>query len=109
MGKKKKKSVLTTVLNVIIIILFVIFVAAASLIGFLYFKYHVNVFACIGQINKLNEKVDVLTQKSFIDEYNEFKEYEYRFSDIEPGTVLYIDKKDAIYVMDYWIITLFEV
>ena len=44
-------------------------------------------------------KVDNLTQEEFINEFPEFKEYEYRFSSIEPGTVMYIDKKEAIYVI----------
>ena len=35
----------------------------------------------------------------FIEKYPEFKEYEYRFSDIEPGTILYVDKKEGIYIM----------
>lgn len=35
----------------------------------------------------------------FIEKYPEFKGYEYRFSEIDAGTVLYIDKKEAIYVM----------
>lgn len=44
-------------------------------------------------------KVDNLTQEEFINKFPEFKEYEYRFSDIEPGTVMYVDKKEAIYVI----------
>ena len=44
-------------------------------------------------------KVDILSQNEFIDEFPEFKGYEYRFSSIEPGTILYIDKKEAIYVI----------
>ena len=44
-------------------------------------------------------KVDVLTQNDFIEKYPEFKEYEYRFGNIEPGTVIYVDKKEAIYVI----------
>jgi methionyl-tRNA formyltransferase len=44
-------------------------------------------------------KVDVITTNDFINKYNDFKEYEYRFSNIEPGTILYVDKKEAIYVM----------
>lgn len=35
----------------------------------------------------------------FIEKYPEFKGYEYRFSEIEPGTILYIDNKEAIYIM----------
>ena len=44
-------------------------------------------------------KVDTISVEDFIEKYNEFKGYEYRFSDIEPGTVLYIDKKEGIYIM----------
>ena len=35
----------------------------------------------------------------FIEKHPEFKGYEYRFSEIEPGTILYIDNKEAIYIM----------
>lgn len=44
-------------------------------------------------------KVDTLSVDEFINKYPEFKEYEYRFFEIEPGTVLYVDKKEAIYIM----------
>ena len=44
-------------------------------------------------------KVDKLSIEEFINKYPEFKEYEYRFLEIDPGTVLYIDKKEAIYIM----------
>ena len=44
-------------------------------------------------------KTDFLSQQDFINKYEEFKEYEYRFSDIEPGTIIYVDKKEAIYVI----------
>ncbi len=44
-------------------------------------------------------KVDTLSVDEFINKYLEFKEYEYRFFEIEPGTVLYVDKKEAIYIM----------
>lgn len=44
-------------------------------------------------------KVDKLSIDEFISKYPEFKEYEYRFLEIDPGTVLYIDKKEAIYIM----------
>ena len=43
-------------------------------------------------------KVDKLSIDEFINKYPEFKEYEYRFLEIDPGTVLYIDKKEAIYI-----------
>ena len=35
----------------------------------------------------------------FIEKHPEFKGYEYRFSEIESGTILYIDNKEAIYIM----------
>ena len=44
-------------------------------------------------------KVDKLSIDEFINKYPEFKEYEYRFLEIDPGTVLYIEKKEAIYIM----------
>lgn len=44
-------------------------------------------------------KVDILSVDEFINKYPEFKGYEYRFFEIEPGTVLYVDKKEAIYIM----------
>lgn len=44
-------------------------------------------------------KVDTISTGEFINKYEEFKEYEYRFSEIEPGTILYVDKKEAIYIM----------
>ncbi|MGN1270871.1 MAG: methionyl-tRNA formyltransferase [Clostridia bacterium] len=59
----------------------------------------------MGAYSVLNEKkikfwkVDNLSIDEFIKKYPEFKEYEYRFFEIDPGTVLYIDKKEAIYIM----------
>lgn len=44
-------------------------------------------------------KADKLSIDEFINKYPEFKEYEYRFLEIDSGTVLYIDKKEAIYIM----------
>lgn len=43
-------------------------------------------------------KVQTLEVEQFIEEYPEFKEYEFKFKDIEPGTILYIDSKKGIYV-----------
>ena len=43
--------------------------------------------------------MDTTTTEEFINRYQEFKGYEYRFSEIEPGTILYIDNKEAIYIM----------
>ena len=59
----------------------------------------------MGAYSVLNEKkikfwkVDKLSIDEFINKYPEFKEYEYRLLEIDPGTVLYIDKKEAIYIM----------
>lgn len=59
----------------------------------------------MGAYTMLNEKkikfwkVEILTKKDFVAKYPEFKEYEYRLADIEEGTILYIDKKEGIYVM----------
>ena len=44
-------------------------------------------------------KVDTLTIDHFVEKYKEFKGYEYRFKEIEPGTILYLDAKEAIYIM----------
>ena len=44
-------------------------------------------------------KVDTITTENFISKYPEFKGYEYRFHEIEPGTILYIDRKEGIYIM----------
>lgn len=44
-------------------------------------------------------KVDTLETNDFIKKYPEFKGYEYKFEEIEPGTILYVDKKEGIYVM----------
>ena len=44
-------------------------------------------------------KVDTISVEDFINKYPEFKGYEYRFSDIDAGTVLYVDKKQGIYIM----------
>ncbi len=44
-------------------------------------------------------KVDTITVDEFIKKYKEFIGYEYRFSEIEPGTILYVDKKEGIYIM----------
>ncbi|MDO5556248.1 MAG: methionyl-tRNA formyltransferase [Clostridia bacterium] len=44
-------------------------------------------------------KVDNISIEEFIKKYKEFEDYEYRFHEIESGTILYIDKKEAIYIM----------
>lgn len=43
-------------------------------------------------------KVQVINNNDFFDKYEEFKEYENKFLNLEPGTIIYIDKKDGIYV-----------
>ena len=43
-------------------------------------------------------KVQNISVEDFIKEHNEFQEYEYRFKDIDPGTIIYVDKKVGIYV-----------
>lgn len=43
-------------------------------------------------------KVQVINNNDFFDKYEEFKEYEDKFLNIEFGTIIYIDKKDGIYV-----------
>lgn len=59
----------------------------------------------MGAYSTLNEKkikfwkVDIISTDKFIEKYQEFKGYEYRFSEIEPGTILYVDKKVGIYIM----------
>ena len=59
----------------------------------------------MGAYSTLNErkikfwKVDTISIDKFIEKFSEFKNYEYRFTEIEPGTILYIDKKEGIYIM----------
>lgn len=43
-------------------------------------------------------KVETLTNEVFMDKYEEFKEYKQKFEKIASGTIVYIDKKDGIYV-----------
>lgn len=58
----------------------------------------------IGAYSNLNGKqikfwkVEEIKTIDFINKYEEFKEYEYRFSSIEPGTVLYVDDKEGLYI-----------
>ena len=59
----------------------------------------------MGAYSTLNNKkikfwrVDTVSLEEFIEKYQEFKGYEYRFKEIEPGTILYVDKKIGIYIM----------
>ncbi len=59
--EKKKKSFFIVFFNVLAVILFLVVIAVGGAIGFVYFKYKVNVFACIDQISKLNGEVNVST------------------------------------------------
>lgn len=59
----------------------------------------IGAYAVLNQKKIKFWKVDKLSIDEFINKYPEFKEYEYRFLEIDPGTVLYIDKKEAIYIM----------
>ena len=43
-------------------------------------------------------KVDVINTKKFMEKYKEFIEYDYRLEDIESGTIIYIDKKEGLYI-----------
>ena len=43
-------------------------------------------------------KIEVVEVKEFIEKYEEFKGYEYRFDGMDPGTILYIDMKEGLYV-----------
>ena len=43
-------------------------------------------------------KVQVINNNDFLNRFDEFKEYENKFLNLEPGTIIYIDKKDGIYV-----------
>lgn len=43
-------------------------------------------------------KVQVINNNDFFNKYEEFKEYKDKFLNIEFGTIIYIDKKDGIYV-----------
>lgn len=43
-------------------------------------------------------KVEALTNENFMNKYEEFKEYKEKFENIAPGTIIYINKKEGIYV-----------
>jgi len=43
-------------------------------------------------------KVDVIKIEDFIANHEEFKEYEYRFKKLEPGTIIYIDEKEGLLI-----------
>lgn len=42
--------------------------------------------------------IATLTDEEFMTKYEEFKEYKQKFEGIAPGVIVYIDKKDGIYV-----------
>ncbi len=43
-------------------------------------------------------KVDVVKIEDFISKHEEFKEYEYKFKTLEPGTIVYIDEKEGLLI-----------
>jgi len=43
-------------------------------------------------------KVDVIETEDFLSKHEEFKEYEYKFKDLEPGTIIYIDEKEGLLI-----------
>lgn len=43
-------------------------------------------------------KVETLEIQNFISKYKEFKEYEQKYENILPGTIIYVDKKEGIYI-----------
>lgn len=43
-------------------------------------------------------KVEAVSNENFMNKYEEFKSYKEKFENVAPGTIVYIDKKDGIYV-----------
>lgn len=43
-------------------------------------------------------KVEAISTENFMNKYEEFKDYKEKFEDVAPGVIVYIDKKDGIYV-----------
>jgi len=43
-------------------------------------------------------KVDVINEEEFLANHEEFKGYEYRVRDLEPGTIVYIDEKEGLFI-----------
>ena len=43
-------------------------------------------------------KVENLNNKNLIEKFPELAEYEYKMRDIEPGTVLFSDAKDGLFI-----------
>ena len=58
----------------------------------------------MGAYTFLNEKkikfwkIDILNETEFIEKFPEFNEYEYRFSSLEPGLILYVNEKAGLYI-----------
>ena len=94
--EKKKKSVLVILLNILVVILFIVAIAVGSLVGFLYFKYKINIFSCFDQINKLNGNVDV---SSLVTNGYEQKDYDsinakIQSTETESNTLLYFTDQE---------------
>ena len=43
-------------------------------------------------------KIQTVNKEEFFNKYPEFKDYENKFDSVIPGTIIYIDKKEGIYV-----------
>lgn len=43
-------------------------------------------------------KLENIKTKEFVEKHREFEEYSYRFSDMEPGTIIYVDAKEGLYI-----------
>ena len=43
-------------------------------------------------------KVDIISIDDFISRHEEFKEYDYRLKNIEPGTIIYVDDKEGLLI-----------
>jgi len=43
-------------------------------------------------------KVDIIKIEDFISKHEEFKDYEYRVKELEPGTIVYIDEKEGMLI-----------
>ena len=43
-------------------------------------------------------KVQVITEQELIDKFQDLKEYSYKMPDIEPGTILFSDDKNGLYI-----------
>lgn len=43
-------------------------------------------------------KVDIIPEEIFMKMYEEFAEYKYKLNDVQPGTVLYVNDKQGLYI-----------